>query len=76
MRIRVLRDKCQGHARCWAQSPDIYELDDEGYIVPGDLEVPEEKRRAAWLGAKSCPERALVIEDGGPVSGDKAVAPF
>lgn len=62
MRIRVLRDKCQGHARCWAQSPDIYELDDEGYIVAGDIDVAEGSERAAWLGAKSCPERALVIE--------------
>lgn len=65
MRIRVIREKCQGHARCWAQSPGIYALDDEGYILPGDIDVPEEHRRAAWMGAKSCPERALIIEEDG-----------
>ena len=64
MRIRVLRDKCQGHARCWAQAADIFELDDEGYILAGDIDVPEERQRAAWTGAKSCPERALLIEEG------------
>ncbi len=65
MRIRVIRDKCQGHARCWAQSPALFELDDEGYILPADIVVPVEQERAAWLGAKSCPERALVIEQDG-----------
>lgn len=65
MRIRVLREKCQGHARCWARSPDIYELDDEGYIVPGDLDIAPGLERAASMGAKSCPERALVIDANG-----------
>ena len=64
MLIRVVREKCQGHARCWAQAPDIFVLDDEGYILPGDIVVEEGQERAAWMGAKSCPERALVIEDG------------
>ncbi|TZG24967.1 ferredoxin [Sphingomonas montanisoli] len=63
MKIRVVKEKCAGHARCWAQSPEIYDLDDEGYILDGDIDVPEGQERAAWLGAKSCPERALVIED-------------
>lgn len=63
MIIRVLRDKCQGHARCWSQAPDIYVLDDEGYILPGHIAVPEDKQRAAWRGAKACPERALVIDE-------------
>jgi len=63
MRIRVLNDKCQGHARCAAQTPGLFILDDDGFIMPGDIEVPAGQERAAWLGAKSCPERALVIED-------------
>ncbi|ATP19427.1 ferredoxin [Sphingobium scionense] len=62
MKIIVHREKCQGHARCWAMAPDIFELDDEGYIMPGDIDVPEEQERLAWMGAKSCPERALDIQ--------------
>lgn len=53
MKIIVHREKCQGHARCWAMAPDIFELDDEGYIMPGDIDVPEEQERLAWMGAKS-----------------------
>ncbi|MET0270796.1 MAG: ferredoxin [Sphingomonas sp.] len=66
MIIRVLRDRCQGHARCWAQAPDLFELDDEGYITAGDIAVPEGGERAAWRGAKSCPERALEIVETDP----------
>jgi ferredoxin len=63
MRIRVLTEKCQGHARCAAQSPDIFKLDDNGFVLPEDIDVPPGQERAAWRGAKSCPERALLIED-------------
>jgi ferredoxin len=62
MRIIVHKEKCQGHARCWSMAPDIFALDDEGYIMPGDIDVAPENEQLAWRGAKSCPERALVIE--------------
>ncbi|WP_085025982.1 ferredoxin [Ensifer aridi] len=62
MRITVHNDKCQGHARCWAQAPDIFKLDDEGYILPGDIEVAERDELLASRGARSCPERALEID--------------
>lgn len=62
MRIIVHRERCQGHARCRAMSPEIYELDDEGYILPGHIEVAPENEKDAWRGVKSCPERALEIE--------------
>lgn len=61
MRIIVHRDKCQGHARCWAMAPDIFELDDEGYIAISDFDVVPENEERAWRGAKSCPERALEV---------------
>ena len=62
MKIIVHNDKCQGHARCFAMAPHIFQLDDEGYIQPGDIEVAEADEKFAWKGAKSCPERALEIE--------------
>ncbi|WP_394889904.1 ferredoxin [Mesorhizobium sp. AaZ16] len=62
MRIIVNKAKCQGHARCWAQAPHIFVVDDEGYILPGDIEVPEGERPLASRGARSCPERALEID--------------
>ncbi|WP_353642759.1 ferredoxin [Mesorhizobium sp. WSM2239] len=62
MRIIVHNPKCQGHARCWAQAPHIFVLDDEGYILPGDLEISVGKQPLASRGARSCPERALEID--------------
>ncbi|WP_095205357.1 ferredoxin [Mesorhizobium carmichaelinearum] len=61
MRIIVHNDKCQGHARCWAQAPHIFVLDDEGYILPGNLEIPIGEQPLASRGARSCPEHALEI---------------
>ena len=63
MRVIVHREKCQGHARCAAMAPDIFLLDDEGYIEPGNLAIAEGDEKRAWRGAKSCPERALDIEE-------------
>ncbi|RDJ01944.1 ferredoxin [Rhizobium grahamii] len=62
MRIIVHNAKCQGHARCWAQAPDIFNLNDEGYILPGDIDVEEKDELLASRGARSCPERALEID--------------
>jgi len=61
MKIITHKDKCQGHARCWAVAPQIFDLDDEGYILAGDIDVREADKKLAWRGAKSCPERALEI---------------
>ena len=51
MKIRVDPDKCQGHNRCYAIAPDLFDVDDYGYAdgrhdgdVPAGL---EEKARLA-----------------------------
>jgi ferredoxin len=59
--------RCQGHARCLAFAPDVFEFDDEGYsFVPEDrsryAELPDDVRQAV----ANCPERAIfVTEDSG-----------
>ncbi|MEI9412063.1 ferredoxin [Mesorhizobium salmacidum] len=62
MRIIVDKAKCQGHARCWAHAPNVFTLDDEGYILPGDIKVAAGDELLAARGARSCPERALEID--------------
>lgn len=62
VKIKVDHKKCQGNARCWALAPDIYKLDDSGYILDGDIEVQPGKEDIARRGARACPERALRIE--------------
>ncbi len=63
MRIKVIEGKCAGHARCAAVAPDIFELDDNGYIGPEDKIVAPGDEAKAQRGVRACPERALVIVD-------------
>lgn len=61
MRITVDRDLCQGHARCCALAPEVYEIDDLGYIATTSREVPVPLEEAARRGAAVCPERVISL---------------
>jgi ferredoxin len=65
LRIRVDRDKCQGHARCKALAPELFELDTFGNAHEiGDGIVPAGSEDKAWLARSNCPETAIeVIEE-------------
>ena len=30
LKVRIDREKCQGHARCYALAPELFELDEMG----------------------------------------------
>ena len=45
MKIVVDCDRCQGHAMCAAQAPDVYELDDTGYNSMGLLSSKDRRRQ-------------------------------
>jgi ferredoxin len=64
MRVYVDPKKCQGHNRCYALAPELFDVDDEGYasevndgVVPASLE--DKARRAV----ANCPEYAISIEE-------------
>jgi ferredoxin len=61
MRVTVDDERCQGHARCWAISPEVFELDDEGHSIVVQADVPPELERTAREAARNCPERAISI---------------
>jgi ferredoxin len=64
MKIRINKAGCVGHARCAAVAPDIFPLDDDGYIAVEEIEVPEGQEALARRGARACPERIIsVVED-------------
>lgn len=64
MKIRIDKQRCVGNARCWALAPDLYPLDDEGYIAVEEVEVPAGDEELARRGARSCPERVIeIVED-------------
>lgn len=66
MRVQVDQEKCQGHNRCYALAPELFDVDDYGTasalhdgVVPAGL---EEKAR---LAAANCPEYAITVEEDG-----------
>lgn len=65
MRIQVKPGACQGNARCWALAPDLFQLDEGGYVLPDDIDVPEGQEQLAQRGVRACPERALQVKDEG-----------
>jgi len=69
MRILVDRSVCAGHALCAAQAPDVYQLDDEGFCSSDGAFVPVHLQEQARVGARHCPEAAIVLqEDEGPAT--------
>ena len=64
MRVTVDSDKCQGHNRCYALAPDVFDVDDLGFaFVKIEGELPLELEDGARAGAANCPEYAISIED-------------
>ena len=60
MKIRVIEDKCTGHARCYGLAPELFSVDDYGLSsVVGDGTVPPELEDKARLASAICPEYAI-----------------
>jgi len=64
MKVRVDRDKCTGHGRCYVLAPEVYGADDEGYCVIADEQVANEQQDGARRAALNCPEDAITILNG------------
>ena len=62
LKVRVDQDKCQGHARCKALAPELFDLDEFGNAhEAGDGTVPAGQEDKAWLAKSNCPEIAIEI---------------
>lgn len=61
MRVHVDPERCQGHARCAALAPDVFELDEHGYSTTRDAEVSSELENDAYRASQSCPELAITV---------------
>ena len=64
MRIKIDRSLCSGHGRCFSLAPEIFGYDDEGLSIPKYETLTPDLVTAARLGADSCPEQAIALEDG------------
>jgi ferredoxin len=61
MKIRVAKERCQGHAMCRMRAPQVYVLDEHGYNVMDPVEVSPALEEAALQGAEACPEHAIAV---------------
>jgi ferredoxin len=61
MKIRIDKAHCVGHARCAAIAPDLFTLDDDGYIAVEEIDVPPGQEAIARRGARACPERIITV---------------
>ncbi len=63
MQLHLDSATCQGHGRCYALAPDLFDSDDEGYaVLKVTGEVPPGLEDAAALAADNCPEFAISLE--------------
>jgi len=65
VKIKVDRDKCEGHSRCYSLAPDLVDVDDLGNAFElNDGEVPAGLEDRAQLIIDNCPEFAIEIVEG------------
>jgi ferredoxin len=64
MKVHVDQEKCQGHNRCFALAPGLFDIDDYGQSHELDNGVvPEGQEDKARLAAANCPEFAIVVDE-------------
>ncbi len=64
-RLRVNPITCVGHGLCAELLPERIRLDDWGYPILNNAEVPPELIKHARRAADACPTLALLLEDNG-----------
>jgi ferredoxin len=62
--VRVDEKRCEGHGRCYAIAPELFQPDDLGNgHETGDGLVPPDLADKAHSAVANCPERAISIEE-------------
>ena len=61
-RVRVDRERCVGHGRCYTLAPEVYLEDERGHCLPPPGPIPPELEPQARRGAESCPEQAIALD--------------
>ena len=61
MRVRVDRDRCQGHGRCYSLAPELFEPDEVGDAWSATGRGPA--GRSGPAGRPQLPRAGVVIEE-------------
>lgn len=59
MKVQVNQEMCEGHGKCQASAPEVFELrdDDVSYVLVDD--VPEELEPKVERAIRLCPRQAI-----------------
>lgn len=63
MRVEVDRDRCEGNAVCVGIAADLFELDDDDYVMVTKNPIPADRVAAAEQAIAECPRAALSRRD-------------
>lgn len=63
MRIKADFDLCESNAICVGMAPDIFDLDDNDYLVILQEDVPAERVDELRQVVASCPKSALSLDE-------------
>lgn len=61
MRAAVDHELCEGHGRCYAVAPDLFDVDDDGYSLVDEMAVPPNREQDAREAAGACPRQAIKL---------------
>ncbi len=62
MRVELDLQRCQGHNRCYALAPEIFDVDDYGMaVLLNQGVVPAGLEDKAMLAIANCPEFAIAL---------------
>lgn len=64
MKVKVDFDLCESNALCEAIAPDVFELDDDDYLVILTDDVTDDNRERVQRAVAACPKSAIsIVED-------------
>lgn len=63
MKIKVDFDLCESNALCEAMAPEVFELDDDDYLVVKADETTPESIENVKRAVAACPRAAISLED-------------
>ncbi len=63
MKIKVDFDLCESNALCEAMAPEVFELDDDDYLVVKTEETTDENIADVKRAVAACPRAAITLED-------------
>jgi ferredoxin len=63
MKIKVDFDLCESNALCEAMAPEVFELDDDDYLVVKTDETTPENLEDVRRAVAACPRAAISLEE-------------